>query len=285
MGRYGRQRNHIIRTETTDGVWEDTGRPRPLYVAWCGEKAHTTVSMDRYESDASCTKCSAAFFKDRSGGVTIEKITPPEKYEDPRPYGIGPFGTKSAYRIMRDGECYGVLFMPAGWGKKWSVHRLTTSTNRAGEMIVAKDEKPATMLRYDRDVHGKKREVGTPTYQGSSFKVREPYKTDANHFASKERALSEVADMIDDGFLPSETDVIAKWEKDRADLEETRRIWEAQRIEREQREAEAAARAQDELDLITIAFAEMLTEGKITNYQREAVMLAAKRMNIKALDF
>jgi hypothetical protein len=52
---------------------------------------------------------------------------------------------------------------------------------------------------------------------------------------------------------------------------------------RKKREVEAQ-RAKDELDLIAMAFAEMVTEGKISNFQREAVFIAAKRLGIEGLD-
>lgn len=286
-----RRANHdclILKTEEA-GTYSDTGAPRTQYTTYCGKTSYVRYKMTDIPRHASCPKCSAKWNAGKGGGVTLEKLALPTEGEE-RVYGYGRWaGIKSAYRVMKDGECYGLVTIDNGWGKRWKIFALeapvTIGMIRDGaEPTISHSDKVAQHKRYEKDNDGNRLPVGAPIWEGSSILVREPYKSDASHFSSKEDALNQCADMIADGFLTAETTVLAnaRVERDR-ELQE-RRDNAARHEERQRELARLAQEKSDDLDLIAMAFAEMTTEGKVSNFQREALFLAARHLGIKGLE-
>lgn len=250
---------------------------------WCGDKYAWRADGNPYASSGVCPACSAKFFKaNPPAGWTLEKLDLPQSNDDPNPWDLLKWGLKSAYLARHQGEAVALIMIDTGWGEKWRIERITAGWE---------DVDDETTINFQRG--------GVANYQPYHYnadgtragEVGSKYLSEAKRFNSKERALFELISMLADGHVKPESQLRA----DAIERMAKRREENAQRkIEDEQRERDRAEyhrqreiekrRAQDELDLIAIAFAEMVTEGKISNFQREAVFLAAKRLGIEGLD-
>lgn len=282
---------HIIKTEATDGVWGDTGLPRPLFTSWCGEQNYSAVGMSRYPFGQRCPKCSAKFYASITpAGWTLEKIDPTtiaDWKSDNNAYNL-PNGLKSAYLAKHNDDAVAVVNIDNGWGEKWYIRALDSRVND-DETIRIVQSGQAQYTHYSRANDGT--HLPPTTKIGDKVYTNTSYKSDAKRFNSKEAALFELADMVADGHAKPESvlrtegaaKIIARRERAAQQVIDDQERAE-RRADREREAAEAAQRASDELDLIAMAFAEMVTEGKITNFQREAVFLAARRLDIKGLD-
>lgn len=218
--------------------------------------------------------------------VKLERVAIPKTYDEPRPYGFGCYGWRSVSKIIVGGELVGFLAMANGWGKKWEIYGLeapvTVGVLRGThELAVTKSEKVAEHKTYRREPNGERTPYGTPLYAGSSFLATEPkYASPCKYFGSKESALEEVPDMLEDGYLKPESVVLAEAHAKRAKEKEEAAARQKEQEEYERQRQERAETKKTELAQVTEAFAEMLAEGKISNFQRDAVFLAAKHLGL-----
>jgi hypothetical protein len=257
--------------------------------ALCGDRYGWSTRDYPFADHSLCPKCSSKWFAaNQRPGWTLEKLAIPESYEaaQAHPWGLKSYGVKSAYLARHQGEPVAIIRIDTGWGESWYVQQLSGEYDDVNDPASIKITGGLMAQHYGvagRDVVTGERK---PMDEGAKR-----YPSDAKRFSSKERALWGLAEMMADGFLKPESvlraETLERMIAHRQRLAE-RVIEDAQRERdreefRKKREVEAQ-RAKDELDLIAMAFAEMVTEGKISNFQREAVFIAAKRLGIEGLD-
>lgn len=225
--------------------------------------------------------------------VTLERVRLPATYEESReyrPYGFGAYGWRSVLKIIVAGELVGFLTMGTGWGKRWEIYGLeapiTFGVERGThELTVVKTDKVAEHKSYRRDENGNRVPYGAPLYAGSASVATEPkYAMSCKYFSSKESALDEVPDMLEDGYLRPESVVLAEAKAKYAETVAERERMAEMRAQYDRERAEIIAQKEADLDHVTAAFVEMLTERNISDYQREALFLAAKHLGITGLD-
>lgn len=272
----GRRRgDHILREKIPA-----TGRdelPATKYIAWCGEWQFSQYGMEGLPWGINaCTKCSAKFYAARlkaaPNGYSLEKLELPAAHNDPEVYGFGRYGWKSVYMVRRDADQEPVAFVgiETGWGESWKVFGLEAPLT-VGMM---RDGAAPTIKRADKPVEYEWREYDA---RGNVI-GRKTIKRTANRLTSKERALSEIPFMIQDGVIGAASEILAK-----AQAERDQEV--AARAERDRQREEniAADRARREmLDQVKADGAEALTEirdifgAALTNFQTDALINVIK---------
>lgn len=223
---------------------------RSRWLAWCGSEAKALKDASPDDRSNACPACSKAMFKAKLKAENVgyrvgdndERVAKNHWVKSARPI-YGP-----------NGEHYGYITFPKGWGGEWKYlpwnWRSTADHDSRGDQ----EDKPVPRLSYRPE--GKSRN-------------------------SMEHVLWEVPKLIADGNLQTRQAVVA-----RAILERTVRKEDAARkvIEDAQRAIDREAfrvRTAAEHEHIATAVSEMLAEGKISNYQREGLLLLLSRTSVK----
>jgi hypothetical protein len=279
----------IIKTDVEDGVWPDSDKPRRKFTSWCGNSQNVPVGMEAYPYGQRCPKCSARFYASiTEPGWTLEKIdTGDFSYRsEENPYCL-PASWKSIYLAKKDGERAGMIMIDNGWGQQWEVRKLAPRMSGDGNVKISVRGN-VEYLSHHFDRLGK-RTPETPWL--SDGQIHPPPKFDAKRFNSKEQALFYLSQSLADGLVMAEKQLAEESRRlvtAQAERLAQKAIDDAERITRREqmaRDREAQAkRDADELDLIAIAFAELVTGDTLTNFQRDALLTAARRLGIEGLE-
>lgn len=238
MGRRAHH-HHLILTDAGAGVTRGQ-----RYTFWCGEEDRWTLTTsDDPESRTLCPKCSQAYWGDRlrrePNGLRLG-----EKLSQPQMAALGHKWTyQHAYPVVReaDGEQVGFITLPGGFGQLWRVVAWKGCTVADAE---AGRDPPRAMgyeLTNDRD-----------------------------HellYRSKNQALWAAAVLLDTGALRPWSTVV----------DEGRAFGVRLRAGAAKRAQEAEAK-EAETQHIRAAFVELALGDMVTNYQREGLVLAARRL-------
>lgn len=233
--------------------WHLIKEPAPPEV-WCGYgfvgRRLTEDPLDR----RLCPDCSRAYWADRlarePGGYTISKkgLT-----EDERTAAGSRWAFRAMFPITGPAGHVGFIALRNGFGKGYTLSPWRVVN---GEEATASGE-----LRY---IDGLPKD-----YDGGAT------------FTSKEQALFHVPMLVEKGALADKEAVERDHAQQRQERIEKRR---QQAIRDEEAKVAGEQRHQEYLrqtSLISEAFAELLARNDVTNFQREGLILAAKRLNLK----
>lgn len=270
----GKSGEHLLKVmEKVDGG-EGRQIDRPRF--WCGSTSWYENHRVFPWNGQTCPGCSSAYFADylkrEPNGYSLEKITPPKEYSGPGVFGFKAYGWKSAWAVRAaDGDLVAFIAMETGYGQRWNIYGLHSNLDEATGAVSFERGYFATHLKRWRDNNG----VQAPTDK--------PYEGEAKNWNSKERALAEIPFMVADGFLKPASQLAAE----RVELWAERLVQAADRLEErmrldEEREAHRLAKAaQDDAERAHMTEALSALLETATNYQREGLYLAAKRLGIE----
>lgn len=236
-------RLHLIRVNDPAG--------KPQYQAWCGYESASTMFMTTAPTHPGlCTKCST-------------KYNAHQLKQHPIDYHLGDrldltkdnrrFAYKSVYPILATtDDLLGYLVIENGWGKHWHMCPLTVKV--ADVRVEHPDIQVVMGGRLDR-----------------SHRVSEIGSVGA--WLSKEAALQAVPSLVENGLLKSAEIVLAEAKAVHAELRSN--LWTT-----EIRRQRAASERQETMERIRVGFVELLARQDVTNFQRTAVLDAAKLLGV-----
>lgn len=288
---------HLARKPVPHGIDVESGRQKYIVKPVCGSDkriyqftfdpdfkpgysdGHFTNDVTSHFICGACqSKALSAKFKEDAASMRFtlgERVDLGGTYDEKKnkPYGINAWNWKSVYPVFDseitsendEDKVIAFIAIANGFGQAWEIRGWESDYN----------------TRY-HDKRQPPKMSGSCAYwnRAAYQKDQPPFKSEAKGISSKEVALLMIHEMVIDGFLKSRQQIIAledKMAEVQAVKDEERRI---EQEERNRIRAELAADRAARKNHIATAFIEMLYEGKVSNYQREALFEAAKFLEI-----
>jgi hypothetical protein len=232
------------------------------------------------ESVDVCSRCQSKALAQKIKAEGSNGYTLGERMNNEEPaFGLGKWhGYKSVYPVTRDadGLIIGFIAIEAGWKKQWAVYTWEAPSVTMG--MVERGEKLGKPSLAKNAVRYK-----TAPYAYSSGRTSEGYETDAKRLASKEAALLLFPQIDAQGRFKTEAQVLAEAQGEYDRYIEAKQERARDAAERAERARQALDERRVDIEHVTEAIRTLTAAGdeRLTNFEREGLFLAAKRLGIE----